>query len=357
MLPDPIWRAQLNPGPHRILLALWDYAGWRPGCGDTWAFVWPSVETIASKLGTTASTVYRGLAQLRREGWIAQAQEQVKSKGVTTTRAGWRLFLEPKGTDDPDAKRRQWPGDGPEQGEISFPAGAGGDTTAEDPSSENSEGREGSFATSRQKIRDLRNPILTGSGSEPSRNVAAPAKHDDDDEGRIWSEYEEARVRMLGGEHRGVATAPRRAAIRSLIRAVADTLGGNRAAALSKVRRYALGSLETTAAAVRGKRDCATRLVAARADGREWSFERYQATMARLTAEQASATTRREPEPDPLVDGVRVDLHEREVYLGGGDEAVRREREQRLGFEQIASLSQGILDRMRGKTADREVTT
>lgn len=83
MIPRAIWSAQVPPGQHRVLLALWNHAHpWREGDGE-W-FVWPSVASLAAMLGLQERAVYGRLADLEAGGWIA--------RDTNEGRLGWRLL-------------------------------------------------------------------------------------------------------------------------------------------------------------------------------------------------------------------------------------------------------------------------
>jgi hypothetical protein len=274
-------RQAVGVGQHRVLLALWDHAhGWRTGSGD-W-FVWPAVGTIATVFGLTDDAVRRCLRELTARGWIRP--------DVNDGRRGWWL--------------RETPTVDPPQLELfasvpSEPAAV--DNLGMAPDNHRAE-RDGCTDNHRAT-----SSIGTG------RTVGTAREHDD--AVRIWSLYEEFRVRLLGGTMRD---GPPPASLRALI-----TSHG-----AADVEAYARRAVELAASAVARGRSSAADRVAERSDGREWHPTRFAAVLAWREPDVPAAVTLRRgpPLPAPAVDGERVTLHEGEAYERGGEEGVREHR-------------------------------
>lgn len=341
MISEQAWSASsVGPGPHRVLLALWDYAhGWRPG-DEAWP-VWPSPEALAAKLNVSRSTVYRGLTELERAGWIRRAQ----CEGGP----GWLLLLAPEVEQRAD---RPSPDDAASAEQLGF---HWADPIADRLASESAndapsvcapptvaavDNSQATAATAPPRRPKVRTATLRRPDSPPLQEQKLNSSANDDDASRIWSRYEDERVRLLGGKRR--ATEPP-IGLRLLWR----ELGGNQAA-WAEVERYGLRALELAAAAKAAGREIWPQLVACRADGREWTRKRYDAVCAWQGAAVDGPKASAPPPPSPIVDGVRVDRFELDAWDSGGAEAVRKQRAQALSGEQIAASAAEFLSRLRG---------
>lgn len=283
MIHPAAFRAQVGPGLKCVLLALWDFSRWKPGT-DARPFVWPSRETLASKLGVRRSALDRSIRLLEAEGWIVP--------GVEGEHEGWTLLPEPE---------RAAP-------QLDLFAG--------DEAVDNS-------CTANAPTPKVRRESAEGS-AEPSLslpyelyvNRIEPAADDDDGTARLWTSYERRRVELLGGNVRE-GSAP--ASLRALIAAKG----------LAAVEAYATRALELAREAVSRDRQCAATLVLARSDGHEWHPKRFDAVARYPDPPRAPVLVPKPPPPpDPVVDGQRVTLHEREAYERGGDAAVQALRAQ-----------------------------
>ena len=322
MIPDSAWGAlPQHPGPNRLLLLLWQFSGWKPG-GDP-PFAWPSVDTLACRLRLRARTVREGLEKLRELGYIRPAVECRIANGRRDEREGWRLFEDPADAAAFDIEAAA-------QSQLDLFAGSAahvdnsvdGEAAATDGAAqvrtESAQVRTSDGAGAPKIGAGAPNHPYSGAGVELASElvVSVGPPPDDDDASRIWSTYEADRARMLPSSS-PPRTGPPPLALRALIAEIG----------LPRVEAYARRSLELAADAVARDRLCAATLVLARHDGREWHVARVEAVERyHETARSVELVPRPPPPPDPLVDGARVDLHEREAYERGGDDAVRAQR-------------------------------
>lgn len=300
------WGKQaVGPGIHRVLLALWNHAhDWAEGEGIAEWFVWPSVSTIGARFGLGDDAVRRCLRELAARGWLRPDTNE--------GRRGWWLRADPT----PAAPQLEL-----FAADVTEPTAVDAPTVAPEvaPPVDNLCTDGGNHRAARDEpSRPARQTIAlllsTGTELNVSEARASARGPDDDDVQRVWSTYETERVRVLGGT---VREGPAPLALRVLV----AELG------LPAVERYAARSLVLAADAVKRGRDCAATLVIARSDGHEWHPRRVDA-VARFPDPPAplQIASRPPPAPDPVVDGERVTLHEREAYEFGGDEGVRAQR-------------------------------
>ncbi len=282
MIHHRAFAAQVGPGQKCVLLALWDFSGWRPG-GDPRPFVWPSRDTLAAKLSLSRSSVDRSLRLLEADGWIVAETDG--------EREGWRLVPEPE---------RSAP-----QLDL-FAADPVDNLGMAEPESSN-------VAPSPRNVAPKSTqPCASLPFEQHERHERAA---DDDDAARLWSTYEADRARMLPS-----SPLPRTGAPPLAMRALIAELG------LPRVEAYARRSLELAADAVARDRQCAATLVLARADGREWHPKRVEAVERFPDPPREAPPPRPPPPPAPVVDGEPVAIWEREAWREGGEEAVRRSR-------------------------------
>ena len=329
MICETVWRCaaiseRIGSGCKVVLLALWDHAfGWRPGDGE-W-FVWPSIDTLVSKLGIARSTVYRALCELRRSGWIREE--------IHDGHSGWWLSIMPLGSavepaiqhDEDQQLGFSWNDD-----RTSEAANAPVDIPVDSPVAPAAICP--ATATNLSSF-GARPPSIEHKKNRPSACTT------DDDASRIWSAYEALRVRRLGGKERQVR-AP------ESLRALARHLGGD-AAAWAKVEAYSVRSIELAAQAKAAGRLTWPKLVEWRSDGGEWLPKRYDATMAYQGPTVDGVKASAPPPPPPIVDGRAVDFYEAEVFAEGGAEAVRARRADTIAPEIIAALAGGFLAKLR----------
>lgn len=328
MIPAAAWRApsigpKIGPGPHRLLLALWDHDHrWRPGHGTGFAF--PSHDALAAKLGVARSTVYRGLVELERAGWIRAG------RSPELGRQGWHLLTEP--TAQRDALPEAATAGAGEQLALTWGAD-------DEPAAKNTSAAP-SLPPPPASDPNLR--IVASEGSESPPLQGTEVKHHDDDASRIWARYERERVAQLGA----YGAAPLRSGPPPrAMHALAASLGGD----WSAVERYGLTAIELAAAWCARGLDLAAPAVAWRADGLEWTRKRYDRTMAKADASRGAvlpaAPMRRIeiPAADPTVDGERVDRFERDAWESGGADAVRAMRAAAMDAGALANAAAGFL--------------
>lgn len=341
MIPDSIWWAlPKHPGPHRVLLLLWQYAG-----KESPAFAWPSVETLAARLRIQPRPIREALAKLEELDLVRPALEVRFANGKRSERVGWRLFETTEECEAYDRARALDP-------QLDLFAGAPcGQPVEDEPVDAEPAGQVSTNAGQVALNIGPGGPEIgpggphTKEGSFMDRsvdlvvNVGAP-EHDDD-AARIWTRYERHRVQLLGGI---VRDGPPPATLRALIASHGAVV----------VEAYAVRSLELAAAARARGRHCAAELVAARSDGREWHPARLQAVASwEEPANEDSPPRRAAAPPDPRVDGARVDLLEREAYERGGEEAVRAQRRELAERPRAGvSLVEGWLASKRGATCE-----
>jgi hypothetical protein len=338
---DNAWRAPavgvdpVGPAPARLLLALWDHAwDWRPGAAPP--FVFPGVEALGMKLGIGRTAVYRALAELRDAGWIREDSQD--------GRAGWTLALMPKcarAVEEETHDEMQLGFAWPTQEEIEMPA-----NNTPKPVDNVCTDHDAEAAS----IPDVGNPPSARRDSLLSRKHASnhprsgrgSTSSPPPDEGvRIFRDYERRRVAKLGDRYTLRTTPPM--TLWNLWR----ELGGN-AAAWKLVEAYGKRAIDIAAKAVEAGHEKADQWVKLRADGGEWSKARYDAVMAWQGAAAEPHKPTPPPAPDPVVDGERVTLLEREAWESGGADAVRRQRAEALSSERLGELAGDFLARMRG---------
>lgn len=306
MIPTEVWRSQVGPGQHRVLLALWDYAhGWRQGDGE-W-FVWPEIGTLAAKIGIKVRALYARLAGLESAGLIA------REWSADLDRYGWRLTISTAAAEpEPEC----------DEGQLGFAWASSGS------------------ANDRAPVDNLR--MVEPDAAIASAQTCTPPLHEraqpsslrteveqsGDDMTRAWLAYEAERVRVLGGLARS-GRAP------ETMRALVAAKG------LAAVIEYGRRAIELAAEAVKAGAPLADKLVRCRSDGGEWSERRFSAVaLFRPTSPPRPIVM---PPPDPVVDDRRVDLHEREAWESGGANAVRTLRRAVLSPEAMAAMARGAL--------------
>lgn len=161
-----------------------------------------------------------------------------------------------------------------------------------------------------------------------------------DDGIRIFRAYEQRRVATIGGR-------PARTTPPTGIYALWRELGGT-ADAWKKVEQYGKRAIELCQHAIDTHDARAQDKIAWRADGNEWSSNRYRVVMAWQGNGAEPPKPAPPPEPDPVVDGTRVDRHEREAWDAGGEDAVRKQRASALSFDRLGELAAGFLRDRRG---------
>jgi hypothetical protein len=316
MIPASCCAAAVPSGAKAVLLGLWTYAGrWFPGDGSR--FVWPSVETLAAKLGRKVRGVYASLTRLVREGWIARAWDE---RG----RRGWDLHpvpVVPVVDDEPVQLGFAWDDEAPAVDAVH----SGGQPVE----------REVRVCTPlRRPCTALQSSSSTGSNHEQS------SPHDDD-ASRIWSAYEAKRIAEIGGRpHRG-CNPP------EAMQVLAAELGGGADGWLA-VERYGNRAIELAAKAKAAGYERWPWLVTLRADGFEWSKKRYDATMNYQGPSVDGVKPSAPPPPDPIVDGIPIDRFEREAWDSGGADAVRASRGAKLSAESVTASVAELFARMRG---------
>ena len=258
MIPSTIWNASgisaqpLGSGPHRVLMNLWDYAHkWQQG--DAEAFVWPSVDTLAARIGIGVRAVYASLATLEAEGCIRRARDA--ARGVI----GWVLSAVRAAAVACVELEHE-----PELDDAQLAFAWALDEVKPEPSS--------TPVPECTPVHCRPVDLCTATSTEQNLNVV----RDDDDAGRIWSGYEAHRIRALASSGaRATRTGPAPKALRNLH----ASLGGT-PDAWQRIEAYGRRSIELAALAVAQGRTSAPMLVACRADGREWSRDRFDAVMA-----------------------------------------------------------------------------
>jgi hypothetical protein len=308
MIPRSIFSAKIHPNTLVLLLLLWDFAGSPDGDADG-TFVWPSLQTLQDTLGCSRAAVYRRIADLIAAGYIERATRMVTTSHWTAERRGFVLRTRPR------EGKREPPDDGTGyldgEHEDEAPSTVASDAPADVPSvadcnadpasSKPSVSPSETFSShpARQKSLTYRDSHpyqedqLTPSITTPARAHALQPtgqirRQDDDDGARarsVWNAYEIERVEILGGSPHRRATPSELRAIVELKRYVTERFSftaRTSADAWSMVERYGREAIKLAAKAVRDDVPIATRLVAARSDGREWSPERLDAVMARV---------------------------------------------------------------------------
>lgn len=324
VIPNAAWSVlPQHPGPHRVLLLLWQFSGWRPEVDEP-AFAWPSIDTLAERLAIRPRAVRDALAKLRELGYVREAREHRLARGRRDEREGWRLFESPAAAEDFDREQAA-------ASQMELFAGAPGEAVDNLCTTEHAAtDLPAQVSTERAQVRTkpCAGEHEIGPGEHRSKdrdgvelviasvvNVGAP-EHDDDDAAKIWRDYEAQRVAMLGGTLRD---GPPPASLRTLI----DSHGAPAVAA------YATRAIELAAAAVARGRSSAPNRVAERSDGREWHPGRLAAVMAwrepdtPAVAAAPIVVPRAMPPPDPVVDGERVTRFELDAWREGGADAVR----------------------------------
>ncbi len=325
-------------------MMLWKYAAkWYPGDGPR--FVWPSVATLADKLGRKLRGVYANLATLERGGWIVRDWDE---RG----RRGWSLNPIPVPPATPEMQLGFAWDDGPP------PDPANDSMNADD------------FRTEAGRLADdLRTPLPLDRGGEircgesveravrdctpvqqsctpvqlPKRKVEEEMNNQSEpgrEMLRIFHAYEQHRTTTLGGPEARRLFPP---GMHTLWR----ELGGN-ASALKKLEAYGKRAIELAAKCKAEGTPGWEERVRWRSDGGEWSMKRYTAVMSWQGAAAEPCKPTPPPAPDPFVDGVRVDMHEREAWDAGGEDAVRRQRAEVVSFDRMGDLAAGFLARTRG---------
>ncbi len=329
MIPDSAWGAlPQHPGPHRLLLLLWQFSGWRPG-GDP-PFAWPSVDTLACRLRVKARAVRDALAKLRELGYVREAQEVRVAAGRQDVREGWRLFDDPAEAAAFDAERAA-------VAQLDLFAGAPStvyNSVDNEPAATDGRAQVG---TERAQVGTdpcagghkigpgAHDASLYGAGVElvselvVSEGPADQADDDDDDVLRTWNAAEAERVRLLGG--RPAQPDPPPEYIAAAQRWGPERLG-----------RAAIDGIRLAADARARGRHVAPDLVAACTNARAWTPRRIEAIEARMEslggviACAAEDIPRSHAPPDPAVDGERVTHFELDAWHSGGADAVRAQR-------------------------------
>lgn len=325
VIPAACAAAPMGSGAKSVLQMLWSYASkWRPGDGPR--FVWPSVETIADKLGRKIRGVYANLATLEREGWIVRTRDELGRKG-------WDLHPQPveRAPAEPEVEPDMqlgiaWPEPGDEASNEAPPPCA----QPVEKSSAPAELRDESC-----------NPTCTPVQLHPS--IGVTMNHQDtagQDSLRVFRAYEAHRVATLDGPPARTLPPP---GLLTLWR----ELGGN-AKAWKAVEAYGRRAIDIVA----GMRDRGDpgweQRERWRRDGGEWSRARFDAVMAYQGAAAEPQKPSAPPPPDPVVDGERVTLLEREAWDAGGEAAVRKQRSEALSSERLGELAGGFLAKLRG---------
>jgi hypothetical protein len=273
MVPDQIWRAQVDSAPKLVLIHLWSYAPCdREGIeADGGAFVWPSVEVLCSKLAASQSATYRSLRILERDGWIERTTRVLLGdRGEGRRRTGWWLKIPPAASQNPEGDvgedSQGWESGIPKVGNE-FSQGWESPPSMEDP---------------------IDPPCLPRARDKPAR---APRRRKGDDDGladaerrdasELFRKYELARVSQLGGMPTRTPSPRDAEKIRALLAYVMRRFAYDRAQAWAMVQKYATDSLRLAVEARKAGRPIATALVASRSDGSEWSPDRFDAVIAR----------------------------------------------------------------------------
>lgn len=358
-------------GPKSVLQMLWSFASkWRPGDGSR--FVWPSVETVAVRLGRKVRGVYANLTRLEREGWIVRDYDE---KG----RKGWTLHPVAVA---PRMQETQlgiaWPSDTAGEAANSVCA-ADAPRTIDGRSTDDLRTPEPlDFAAEVRALteelraprpqraaapcvqpveRDTRCAISEEEPCNPARlevqspkrkeaPMKSPSNQDTvgQDSLRVFRSIEQYRVARLGTTIGGPARPyPKGDGLIRLWR----ELGAN-AKAWKLIEQYGRRAIDLAALAVEQGADNATKLVKWRSDGGEWDRARYDAVMRWQGAGAEPCTPSAPPPPDPIVDGVRVDMHEREAWDEGGEVAVRKQRAATLDADKMAAQAADFLATLRG---------
>lgn len=160
---------------------------------------------------------------------------------------------------------------------------------------------------------------------------------------RIFHAYEQHRHTALGGPE------PRRTVPASMV-SLWQELGGNGAAS-KKLAEYGRRAIEIAAKMKADDAPGWQERARWRSDGGEWSKKRYDAVMAWQGAGAEPCRPSPPPTPDPIVDGQRIDLHEREAWEAGGADAVRRQRAEALSCDDLGKLAADALAKFRRASA------
>lgn len=330
--------APVCTGAKSVLMHLWKYASkWYPGDGPR--FVWPSVGRLAAELGRKLRGVYANLATLEAAGWIVRDWDDQGHKG-------WTLNPIAVPAAAPEMQLGFAWDDGPPPEPANSDAAAG-DLRAEI-------GR---------LVGDLRAPVCCAEPVERIDRVAPECNSDctgvqlpkrkeepmnnqppqdtaGQDSLRVFRAYESHRVATLGGME------ARRFAPPGLL-ALWKELGGN-AKAWKLVEAYGRRAIDLAAKSVEAGHEKSATFVKCRSDGQEWASSRYKAVMAWQGAAAEPCRPTPPPPPDPIVDGERVHLLEREAWDSGGADAVRQQRAAALSSERLGELAGDFLAKMRG---------
>lgn len=317
MIPLVIWSApstvKLGPAPHRVLLALWDFAHrWTEGAGS-W-FVFPSVERIAAKLGIKARAIYANLRELAGLGLI--------ERETAGNRTGWRLHLRPMlrvvepAPADVDGNQLA----------LTFPEAP--IDLADAPAPE----------LAPEPIARPDNATVHGCALASSTGTEIEPPRGGDSADAVWSDYERDRCAALGGTRR-TGAAP--ASLHRLWQQLGAT-----PEAWGKIREYGRRAIAAAVAARVRPLRIAPQLERWRADGREWARERFDAVMSGTVAPSLPAAPRARTAPAPAparVQGQIVIGDEADVFEAGGAAAVLDLRSRVLDCDRMADMARGFL--------------